>query len=109
MSEQAKEQRVGEINFVPARNTILLDLQSERFGLDLSMMKEHPLDLLVVATGKDCVNTKVGDRVVVNGQCLTINVDGRKYLQTFESQIMGYVLNGAKVSTEVAAPTNNLI
>lgn len=109
MSKETKNKEVETINFVPARNTILLDLQSERFGLDLSMMKEHPLDLLVVATGKDCVNTKVGDRVVVNGQCLTINVDGRKYLQTFETQIMGYVLNGAKVSTEVAAPPSNLI
>lgn len=92
------------INFVPAGKTILLSPESEKYGLDLSMMKHYPIDLPVVAIGDDCTKVKVGDRVVCNGTCLTLYVDGEKYLQMFESQIMGFVINGGKVSTDTTLP-----
>lgn len=97
-----------QVNFKPAGKTILLDPNSNRSDLDLSMMREHPIDLPIVAVGDEVTKAKIGDRVVCNGTCLTLFVDGKKYLQMFEHQIMGYVLNGAKVSTEVE-PSKTII
>lgn len=99
MKEQTKT-----INFKPAGKTILLLPESEKFGLDLSMVKEHPIDLPIVAVGDEVTKAVVGDRVVCNGTCMVIYVDGVKYLQMMEHQIMGYVLNGGKVSTEIEQP-----
>jgi hypothetical protein len=95
----------GTINFIPAGRTILLYPETEKYGLDLSMIKDYPIDLPVVAVGDECTKVKVGDRVVCNGTCLTLFVDGKKYLQMFESQVMGFVVNGAKVSTEPGLPS----
>jgi hypothetical protein len=96
-----------QLNYKPLGKLVLLKPMEMLGKLDLSMIKEWPLDLPVAAIGEEVTKVKVGDRVVSTGNAMTLLVDGVKYMQVYESQIVGVALNGAKIETQIDKPNEN--
>jgi NADPH:quinone reductase-like Zn-dependent oxidoreductase len=101
----SKKEQTNELNFKVLGRLVLLEPKREIAGIDLSFVKDHPLDLPVVAVGDEVTKVKVGDKVVCNGNTVGILIDGLKYLIINEHQVIGVALNDVKVTTEVETPT----
>lgn len=55
-------------------------------------------DYTVAKIGDKCTDTKVGDRVVIDGGVVIWTIDGEDYWQIHESSIFGYIINGGKIT-----------
>jgi hypothetical protein len=95
-----------EVNFECIGKTILVKPISEVAGLDLSFMKESPLAMEVFGVGDEVTKVSVGEMVVCIGSFLSLNIDDIKYFQLYESQIMGKVKNGGKVTINNPEPAS---
>jgi hypothetical protein len=97
-----------EVNFKCLGSTLLIKPIATKSVLDLSMMKEYPLGMQVMAIGDEVTKVKVGDEVICVGNYLTLNVDGEAYHQVYESSVMGVVLNGASVTIDNPEPKSQV-
>lgn len=82
------------INYrLPSKYILLFSPEKTQTGIILTPGSRPTEDYTVALTGPECTNTKVKDRVVIDGGVTLWNIDGVDYWQIHESQIIGYVLN----------------
>lgn len=92
------------INYrLPGKQVLLYSPNITKGGIMLTAGSRATEDFTVALVGPGCENTKVGDRIVIDGSAALWNIDGTEYWQIHENQIVGYVL-GEGVVTKGTLP-----
>jgi co-chaperonin GroES (HSP10) len=90
--------------YTPFGATVILQIEERTAGgiiLAPSSTREFSDKMLVVATGESCTKVKAGDFVIGVGNVMPLYVEGKEYIQAYESGIMGRVDANAIVSTRM--------
>lgn len=99
-TKETKETKTT-INFEPRPGTVLCRMIMKEAktlaGIILSTEgDEGAAEIHVVAVGQKCEWVKEGDQVLAVGNYNPLLLDGIDYIQIYETQIMGKVLNGGE-------------
>ena len=104
METKVAKRLEGFTGYIPCGTWVILELPNEvtESGLIIPATVTRNLDdkMLVAATGPDCKHIEPGMYVLGIGEVKYLKINGKEYVQTWESGIIGIVEPGASVTTK---------